>query len=53
MNPPAYLSDAQIERLSDLLEKYALPAQSFNLEALDGFLRANRFAGERTIKRRL
>lgn len=40
MNPPAYLSDAQIERLSELLEKYAVSAQGFNLEALDGFLSA-------------
>jgi uncharacterized protein len=40
MNPPAFLSDAQIERLSELLEKYAVPAQGFNLEALDGFLSA-------------
>jgi len=40
MNPPAYLSDAQIERLSDLLDKHAVPAQGFNLEALDGYLSA-------------
>jgi uncharacterized protein len=40
MNPPAYLSDDQIERLSELLEKYAVPMQGFNLEALDGYLSA-------------
>ena len=37
---PAYLSDAEIERLSDLLEQSAVPAQGFNLEALDGYLSA-------------
>ena len=40
MNPPAYLSDDQIERLAELLEEYAVPAQGFNLEALDGYLSA-------------
>lgn len=40
MNPPAYLSDDQIERLAELLDKYAVPMQGFNLEALDGFLSA-------------
>lgn len=40
MNSPAYLSDAQIERLSELLDRYAVPAQGLNLEALDGYLSA-------------
>ncbi|TAA36336.1 UPF0149 family protein [Pseudoxanthomonas winnipegensis] len=38
--PPAYLDDAQIEQLSDLLDQRALPFKGFNLEALDGFLSA-------------
>jgi len=38
--PPAYLDDAQIERLADLLEQRAVPFKGFNLEALDGFLSA-------------
>jgi uncharacterized protein len=40
MNPPAYLSDDQIERLAELLEHYAVPVRGFNLEALDGYLSA-------------
>ena len=36
--PP--LSDAQIDRLSELLEQRAVPFKGFNLEALDGFLTA-------------
>jgi uncharacterized protein len=38
--PPPYLDDAQIERLSGLLEQRAVPFKGFNLEALDGFLTA-------------
>ncbi|RRN78943.1 YecA family protein [Pseudoxanthomonas sp. SGD-10] len=38
--PPPYLDDAQIERLSTLLEQRAVPFRGFNLEALDGFLSA-------------
>ena len=38
--PPPYLDDAQIARLSDLLEQRAVPFRGFNLEALDGFLSA-------------
>lgn len=38
--PPPYLDDAQIERLSALLEQRAVPFRGFNLEALDGFLSA-------------
>ena len=37
---PPYLDDAQIERLSDLLDRRAVPFRGFNLEALDGFLSA-------------
>jgi len=40
MNPSAYLSDDQIERLAELLDQYAVPAHGLNLEALDGFLSA-------------
>ncbi len=40
MTAPAFLSDPQIERLADLLDRHAVPAQGFNLEALDGFLSA-------------
>ena len=40
MKPPAYLDDAQIERLADLLDQRAVPFKGFNLEALDGFLSA-------------
>ena len=36
----ATLDDAQIERLSQLLEQRAVPFKGFNLEALDGFLSA-------------
>ncbi|MGY3266366.1 UPF0149 family protein [Lysobacter sp. HA35] len=36
--PP--LSDAQIERLSELLDQRAVPFKGFNLEALDGYLTA-------------
>ncbi len=39
-NPPAYLDDAQIERLANLLEQRAVPFKGFNLEALDGYLSA-------------
>ena len=35
-----YLDDAQIDRLSDLLDQRAVPFKGFNLEALDGFLSA-------------
>ena len=38
--PPPYLDDDQIERLSDLLDRRAVPFKGFNLEALDGFLSA-------------
>lgn len=38
--PPPYLDDAGIERLSDLLDRRAVPYKGFNLEALDGFLSA-------------
>ncbi len=38
--PPTHLDDAQIARLSDLLEQRAVPFRGFNLEALDGFLSA-------------
>ncbi|QDW66629.1 UPF0149 family protein [Luteimonas granuli] len=37
---PPYLDDAQIERLSELLDRRAVPFKGFNLEALDGFLTA-------------
>ena len=40
MTDPAYLSDDQVERLSELLERHAVPAHGFNLEALDGYLSA-------------
>jgi uncharacterized protein len=40
MTAPAYLSDAQIDRLGDLLDQRAVPFQGFNLEALDGYLSA-------------
>jgi uncharacterized protein len=40
MNVPAYLDDARLERLSDLLEQRAVPFKGFNLEALDGYLSA-------------
>ena len=40
--PPPYLDDAQIERLSALLEQRAVPFRGFNLEALDGFLSVHR-----------
>ena len=40
MKAPAYLDDAQIERLSDLLDQRAVPFKGLNLEALDGFLSA-------------
>jgi uncharacterized protein len=40
MTAPAYLSDDQVERLSELLERHAVPAHGFNLEALDGYLSA-------------
>lgn len=40
MTAPAYLDDAAIERLADLLEQRAVPFKGFNLEALDGFLSA-------------
>src|SRR5690606_32025748 len=38
--PPPYLDEAQIEALSDLLDRRAVPFKGFNLEALDGFLTA-------------
>src|SRR5690606_34556926 len=38
--PPPYLDDAGIERLSELLDRRAVPYKGFNLEALDGFLSA-------------
>ncbi len=38
--PPPFLDEAQIERLSELLELRAVPFQGFNIEALDGFLSA-------------
>ena len=37
--PPA-LDDAQVERLSYLLDQFAVPNQGLNMEALDGFLSA-------------
>lgn len=37
---PPGLDDGQIERLSDLLDRRAVPFRGFNLEALDGFLSA-------------
>lgn len=40
LTPPPYLDDDQIERLSDLLDRRAVPFKGFNLEALDGFLSA-------------
>ncbi|KGM53216.1 hypothetical protein N800_09705 [Lysobacter daejeonensis GH1-9] len=40
MKAPAYLDDAQIERLADLLDQRAVPFKGLNLEALDGFLSA-------------
>ncbi|MFA6984722.1 MAG: UPF0149 family protein [Arenimonas sp.] len=46
MNPPAFLSDDQMERLAALLEQHAVPAQGFNLEALDGYLSALAVAPE-------
>ena len=38
--PPPYLDDDRIERLSELLDRRAVPFKGFNLEALDGFLSA-------------
>ena len=38
--PQTLLDDAQIERLSELLDQRAVPFKGFNLEALDGFLSA-------------
>ncbi|RPE80087.1 UPF0149 family protein [Vulcaniibacterium tengchongense] len=46
MKPPAYLDDARIERLADLLERRAVPFKGFNLEALDGYLSALAVAPE-------
>ncbi|RDZ26510.1 UPF0149 family protein [Lysobacter silvisoli] len=46
MKAPAYLDDAQIERLADLLDQRAVPHKGFNLEALDGFLSALAVAPE-------
>ena len=40
MTASAYLSDDQVERLSELLERHAVPAHGFNLEALDGYVSA-------------
>lgn len=40
LTPPTSLDDHQIERLSDLLDRRAVPFKGFNLEALDGFLSA-------------
>lgn len=40
------LDDAQIERLSDLLDQRAVPFKGFNLEALDGYLTAVALAPE-------
>jgi uncharacterized protein len=40
LSAPSFLTDAQVERLSELLEQHAVPAQGLNLEALDGFLSA-------------
>ena len=38
--PQTLLDDAQVERLSELLDQRAVPFKGFNLEALDGFLSA-------------
>ena len=38
--PGPYLDDDQVDRLSELLEQHAVPAQGLNLEALDGFVSA-------------
>lgn len=38
--PPARLSDADVERLSNLLEDIAVPREGMSLEMLDGFLSA-------------
>lgn len=46
MKPSAALDDAQIERLSDLLDTRAVPFKGFNLEALDGYLTAVALAPE-------
>lgn len=40
MTIPPYLSDPQVERLSQLLDEHAVPSQGLNLEALDGYLSA-------------
>ncbi len=40
MSSTAPLDDAELERLSDLLDTRAVPFKGFNLEALDGFLSA-------------
>lgn len=40
MSTPPYLSDAQVERLGEILDLRAVPSQGLNLEALDGFLSA-------------
>lgn len=37
---PDGLDDLQVERLSEVLEQHAVPAQGMNIEALDGFLSA-------------
>ena len=38
--PGPHLDDDQVDRLSELLEQHAVPAQGLNLEALDGFVSA-------------
>lgn len=40
MSTSALLDDAQLDRLSELLDSRAVPFKGFNLEALDGFLSA-------------
>ncbi len=37
---PAFLDDAQIDQLGELLDEFAVPHRGFNMEALDGFLSA-------------
>ena len=40
MSTPPPLTDAQVERLGEILDLRAVPSQGLNLEALDGFLSA-------------
>lgn len=49
MKATSPLTDAQIERLADLLDQRAVPFKGFNLEALDGYLTAVALAPEAIV----